>query len=98
MSIQTIWGVIDKYGRVMSGSGFSVKRDNDGEYVITFSTPFTALPAITGSQVLYGSTGEWPSDGVVFPILSTDSATAITGGKEEDISDRTFSFIAIGPV
>ena len=99
MSTNIVWGVVNKDGTInSSGGGFSITHEGEGEYIISFSPEFSATPAITGSQVLYESQGQWPTDGVVFPYLNKGAATAITGGGTDgNRSDRSFSFIAIGP-
>jgi len=101
MATKTIWGVIGKDGTVLSGSkDYQVNRDSSdqGQYTIVFNQGFSNLPAITGNQVNYGSLGEDPSDGVVFPELTRSYVKVIVGNTSSHHEARTFSFIAIGDV
>ncbi|CAL2075556.1 conserved protein of unknown function [Tenacibaculum sp. 190524A02b] len=95
MSTNTIFGTISADGNIISGSGFSVKKQSTGKYLIDFNENFSEIPAIVGSQTGYGE-GEGPTDVIVFPFLERGFATALTGNGEFIASDRQFSFIAIG--
>jgi len=99
MATRTSYGVINKDGTINSGSGdFTVTAQGNGEYIISFSPAFKGTPSIVGSQVLFGDTSQWPTDNIVFPFLNGGAATAITGGSDAgNQSNRSFSFIAIGP-
>ncbi|SUB01875.1 Uncharacterised protein [Pannonibacter phragmitetus] len=98
----TIWGVVNANGTIASGSGgegdydFAVINEGPGVYQISFNGNFAGLPAITGSQVLWGTLSESPLDNVVFPYLTAASATAITGASNGSQQNRSFSFIAVG--
>ncbi len=93
----TVWGVVNKDGSIGNGKGFSITHQGGGEYIISFSPSFSGMPAISGSQVNYGSQNEDTRDGVVFPFLNAGSATALTGDSGGSKTDRSFAFIAIGP-
>lgn len=99
METVTLWGEINANGSIVSsGGGFKVfpQQNQPGVYLIVFQTSFNAVPAIVGSQTMYGSIGESNTDGIVFPLVSTDSATAKTGDGSGNAQNRNFSFIAIG--
>ena len=96
MSDMMVSGVINSDGSKVSGHGFSVTSQGSGEYIISFSPPFSEVPAIVGSQVNFGSTGQDPRDGVVFPFVNAGAATVITGDSAGGHSSRTFAFIARG--
>lgn len=98
MATQTIWGTVAGDGNKISGTGFSVIRQNDGNYLITFSVPFSGTPTIVGSLTGMNFGGQVPLDGIVFPFLDSKSATALTGDQFGTLSDRQFSFIAMGTV
>ena len=93
------WGTIAADGSITSGSAdFKVTKTAVGVYNINFNHNFSAIPAISGSQTRLGSQAEWPTDNVVFPFLTENSATAVTGDGSAggNHSDRSFSFIVVG--
>lgn len=98
METQTIWGTVAEDGSIISGTGFSIMRQNEGNYLITFSLPFSGTPAIVGSQTGMGFGGQVPLDGIVFPFLDSQSATAFTADQHGVLKDRQFSFIVMGAV
>lgn len=95
-----VYGVVNADGSIKSGdtSQFSVYRQATGQYVISFTSGFIDIPAISGNQVLSDSLGQYNTDGIVFPFLSAQSATVLTGDSHGSKEDRSFSFIAVGPV
>lgn len=99
MSTQTLWGSVSAGGTFVSNSsGVSIAPSgNPGEYMITFIQPFSAIPAIVGSQTGFGDDDENTLDGVVFPVVSPTGATALTGDSTGSLIDRSFSFLAVGP-
>src|ERR1051325_4279921 len=95
--MEILWGAINANGTIASsGGGFSVTRQGTGQYVISFRSLFQAVPSVVGSQTNFGGLNENPLDNIVFPIVDTGSATAITGDAQGNHQDRNFSFIAIG--
>lgn len=96
MTLRTIYGVVGPNGAVLSGNGFAVTRIDNGEYQIQFNTPFSRIPAVVGSQVLFGKEGQDTRDNVIFPFLNTNGFTAITGDSGGSHKDRNFAFIATG--
>lgn len=92
-----VYGTIAADGAIVYGEGFTCSRQGDGQYLIDFEPSFSSLPAIVGSQTGYGDLDENTQDNVIFPFLSTGSATALTGDKGGSATDRQFSFIAVGP-
>lgn len=93
-----VYGSIDKNGRITSGSNFSCHRESNGTYRIVFSLPFSEAPAVVGSQTNFGSMGESTLDQITFPFVYKDSCTVLTGGSSGNAEDRSFSFIAVGPM
>jgi hypothetical protein len=97
MTTVTLWASVNSDGTSNSkSSGVEVYRNGTGEYEIKFSTAFLDLPAIVGSQCGFDSFSEDTIDNVVFPVLSTMSAVALTGDSKGNKTDRGFSFIVIG--
>lgn len=96
---RVLWGVIKPDGKTVSGSGgFTVTQPQDqpGQYVIAFPNQFSSLPAIAATQTNLGNLTESNRDGIVVPVLTTGSATLITGNNKSTPENRSFSFIAIG--
>ena len=97
-----IWGVINPDGSIQSGSktngsyNFNIVHQSSGVYQIQFDDDFNVMPAMVGSQVLFGNLAQSPLDNVVFPYLNENGATAITGDSNGSHTDRHFSFIATG--
>ena len=94
----TIYGTIGKDGSRISGSGFESSKQESGQFLIDFDQKFKDIPAIVGSQTGWGNLDQNPLDNVVFPFLTTSSATALTGSSNGGHSSRQFSFIATGEV
>jgi hypothetical protein len=92
-----LWGSINTAGKVEHGSGgFTPSRQDEGTFVISFSPTFAGLPAMVATLTKFGSTDQSPNDGIVIPLLSSSSATVLTGDNHNNLADRSFSFIAIG--
>ena len=92
-----LWGAINADGLTLAGSGgFKVSSQGSGKYVISFSAPFNSMPAIVATQTNSGSLSEANTDGVVVPILTTSSATLITGNNKSTPENRNFSFVVVG--
>ncbi|MDP9836023.1 hypothetical protein J2T09_000765 [Neorhizobium huautlense] len=95
--LRFIWATIDPNGNVLASSEqVTVKRVDTGIYGIQFGLPYKVLPTVMGSQVLFGGDNQNPLDNVVFPMVSENGITAITGDASGSRSDRHFSFLALG--
>ncbi len=93
----TLWGSIAANGsNISSSGGFSVANTDHGIYVITFSAAFRQPPAIVATQNNYGNTDQENTDGIVVPLISTTSATFVTGDANGNKSNRAFAFIVTG--
>ena len=84
-------------------TGFSVTNPREGRYEITFNIPYSSIPAITGNQVNLHNNGQWDTDGVVFPYVTKEGATVVTGDSGSTSTDpkqknRAFSFFVYGDV
>lgn len=91
------WANVSANGSIYAASeGISITRIGDGQYAISFSPPFSKVPAIVGTQTGYGTINERTTDNVVFPFVSEANATALTGDDKGIHVDRGFSIIAIG--
>ncbi|MGJ5175808.1 hypothetical protein ACQR16_17875 [Bradyrhizobium oligotrophicum] len=98
----TVWGVVNADASIQPGSStnFTVESSQPGVYTINFDPPFTAPPAIVGTQCQYDKPGapinESTKDGLVFPQVTANSATVETGNSLSTWVPRTFSFVAMG--
>jgi len=92
----TLWGSIAANATATSSSGgYTVASTSTGIYVITFSVPFRGLPSIVATQNNFGNTNEDNTDGVAVPLVSSNSATFVTGDAGGNKQNRAFSFVAI---
>jgi hypothetical protein len=96
MAQKIIWGTVSGKGRKISGTGFSVRKESTGRFLIGFDKNFSSIPAIVGSHTGHRDLGQNTKDNVVFPFLSKSSATAKVGDFNGNPIDFQFSFIAIG--
>lgn len=95
-NLRIVRGVVNGNGSIITGSGFSASRLTEGQYRITFNTPFTGAPAFTATAESNGlgdvqvvmTAGVTTSTAVLFT-----KTPGITGGS----TDMTFHFTAIGP-
>jgi hypothetical protein len=90
------WGTSKSSGHNDSHGGESTVdlTGTTGQYLIDFDFKATTIPAIVGSQTNSGNVGEANTDGIVFPRLDQQGATAITGDNTGAQQNRSFSFIA----
>ena len=96
MAQAIVWAEVGSDGELLSGAGCTVLKTHEGTYQIDFTDNFSATPAIVGSQVNRHSPEEVTTDNVVFPFVTNSQATALTGNQSGDLSNRSFSFIAVG--
>lgn len=95
-NLRIVRGVVNGNGSIIVGSGFTVSHGTEGQYTITFATPFTGPPAFTATANDFGlgDTQVVSTVGVTSTTVGVFTKTAgITGGT----TDMTFHFIAIGP-
>jgi hypothetical protein len=97
MATLKLWGSIAANGGISTSSGgFTVSNPSAGIYVIHFSPSFTSVPSVIVTQTNYGNTNESNTDGATVPLVSSYSATIITGDGGGNKTNRAFSFVAIG--
>lgn len=95
-NLRIVRGVVNGNGSIIVGSGFTVSHLSEGQYRVTFSTPFTGPPAFTATADSNGlgdvqvamTAGATSTNVVIFT-----KTAGITGGS----TDMAFHFIAIGP-
>lgn len=95
--LRIVRGVVNVTGAgatVLEGEGFSVVRNGAGDVSITFTTPFSARPAVVAMPIGtaardVGESNLSPATGSDIRLFSVTSA----GGS----ADSPFHFIAAGP-
>ena len=95
-NLRIIRGSVDAAGNIVNGSGFTISRTAPGVYLITFSTPFANTPTITASaRYLAGYAA-----GVAMPNNVTSATAEVViqfPSVGDDVGNRAFFFMAIGP-
>ncbi len=91
--IKIIRGVISSAGAITAGAGFTAAKAATGKYTITFTTAFSAQPAVTASAIDSGGINISALVGSVAASATIDFRNATNA-----YTDTAFHFIAIGPV
>lgn len=89
-----VWGVVNANGTIAGGSGdFSVTKNGTGDYTITFSPAFGAVPAVTESIEFAATTAA-----LIQHRTPTTSGVSFytTTNAGYTLSDQKFAFHAIG--
>jgi len=89
-----IHGIVDGAGNIVAGSGFAVTRAPNDLYIVTFDTPFSALPAFTATVI--AKTTLSAQHGYIAENNFSPSHFAFRIPLSPPSQDG-FSFIAIGP-
>jgi hypothetical protein len=94
-NLKIIRGAVDEAGNIDAGSGFTVSDPNLGLYVITFATPFSGIPSVTGAGVDVDGTAFYVQ---IFNVSSSAVSLALVHDPNAfgDVNGP-FHFIAIGP-
>jgi hypothetical protein len=92
-------GVVDGNGTSQAAVGFTVTRVSTGLYDITFAPPFAAIPAASVTQIWAGFEHQWGNtfDNAGLVSLEPAKMRVQTWDNTGASTDRSFSFIAIGP-
>jgi hypothetical protein len=94
-NLKIIRGAVDEAGNIDAGSGFTVSHPFDGLYNITFTTPFSGIPSVTGA-------GRNADGKTTFYVQITDVTSAyfqfsLVHNADFAFVNAPFHFIAIGP-
>ena len=96
-NLRIIRGVVDGDGSVLAGSGFTSSRSEEGNYTLTWNTPFASRPSVTATalQDLFGN------DRIASGWELNGNLTTLVNIVVRDLSgnpvNSDFNFIAIGP-
>ena len=98
--LAVIRGIVAPNGAISTGAGFIVGKVGLGLYDIRFARAFPSNPCVVATQVFPGdpgSPGGDTRDNAVIVGIAPDRVRIKTGDGAGNSSDRTFTFIAIGP-
>jgi hypothetical protein len=97
-ALRLLRGVVNKDGVILGGTGFTTKKvAGHSYYDITFSRPFSSLPAASASQLAVDGVDSLTTDNALITTISAATMRVKTGGSSGGESDRSFTFIVIGP-
>jgi hypothetical protein len=98
--LRILRGTIDGSGAILAGAGFTIAHIGTGVYDINFAAPFTGLPSVSVTQIYpdinFAPPGKTTDNAVINGVSATRVRVA-TGRDNGDLSDRSFSFIIMGP-
>jgi hypothetical protein len=95
-NLRMVRGTVRRDGTRQYGSGFESVRRNQGEYRITFTTPFADVPSAVASQIA-DSHDSKTTDNALIDFVDTKGITVYVGGAGGGKDNREFSFIVMGP-
>jgi hypothetical protein len=98
--LRILRGTVDGSGAILAGAGFTIAHIGTGVYDINFAAPFTGLPSVSVTQIFpdinFAPPGKTTDNAVINGISATRVRVA-TGRDNGDLSNRSFSFIIMGP-
>ena len=94
-NLHLIRGEVDGNGTLVAGTGFSVQRDGEGLYAVTFNPPFSGYPTFVpyANRPPAGAQARWP---VIFSLTSSRAEIMIQFANGTT-TDSDWSFCVIGP-
>lgn len=92
---QHIFGAVSKNGGVIYGEGFSVKKDREGTYKISFHNMFSGYPGVTCTN--FGGSSQNANISVSVSEIEPSQFTCETTDPNR-LEDSAFTFIAFGDV
>ncbi len=96
-NLRIVRGNVNADGTIKNGAGFTVEhRKDSGVFTIRFQNKFSDVPSATASQIALEATSS-TLDNVLIGSLTTDAATFYLGNSGGTKTDRSFSFIVMGP-
>jgi hypothetical protein len=93
-NLKIIRGAVDEAGNIDAGSGFTVSHPFIGEYVITFTTPFSGIPSVTGTGINIDGTAFFVQD---FNVTANAVTITLVHNSDSNPVNGPFDFIAVGP-
>jgi len=104
-NLRIIRGSVNDSGGIFGGSGFAVVHNFTGQYTITFTTPFSAVPSVTvtpftDEDVFFGTafrTANLYSVNASSFVVYIISGHSTVGSGAAIYVDDAFEFIAVGP-
>ena len=91
-NLRIVRGRISWDGRVLLGTGFTVVRQSQGIYTVTFSPAFSGEPVVTATLIA-------APDGYAIGVSESTASSTTFSTKTfgTSFSDLNINFIAIGP-
>ncbi len=102
-NLRIVRGTVAANGAILNGSGFTVTHAGTGDYLITFTHPFSATPTVTAStehginQFRMTASVDNPSAGSVSIVIGYHIYETIGDFYDVVLADIRFYFIAVGP-
>jgi subtilisin-like proprotein convertase family protein len=90
-NLRIVRGSFQSTGDAFVGSGYTVTREQTGYYVVTFTTPFPALPSVTATA------NDDVNLNVAIRFETLNSFRINVYNQNGDRTDVNMTFIAIGP-
>jgi hypothetical protein len=103
-NLRIIRGSVSSFGTIMEGAGFTVSLISEGDYLITFTAPFSAAPTVTAT-VDDQFDSLFLSHYLVAGVFSPNANSVRIRTRHESasstfptgVNSNKFHFIAIGP-
>ena len=92
--LRLIRGDIDGNGTVIRGTGFTVVRQSEGVYDVTFVPAFSGIPTVIATAVIGTGQPRWATNATFFQSSSTARIVMVTSGSA---TDSDWSLCVIGP-
>jgi hypothetical protein len=94
--LRIVRGTVKADGERRHGSGFISKRERKGHYVVAFDEPFSDVPSVTFST--FGGGGAIDDVASLLKLDSSKMTVQTTDtGRDANMADTEFMFIAVGP-
>ncbi len=97
-NLRIVRGTIAEDGTLLEGLGFSCSHISEGQYWVTFTTPFADIPTVTATADRPPGSGTEAAYGVMTDLVTSSTLEFVVRNTSGNVwQDRTFQFIAIGP-
>jgi len=90
-ALRMIRGAVAADGTITSGSGFSVNRFATGQYMVTFSSPFSAPPSVSAMAKFQSGAGYFLYENL------ENGRVEIRAFSDNNLANCIFTFIVVGP-
>lgn len=91
VGLKIVRGLVNADGTIAEGTGFTVVKAGTSDYTVTFTSPFSDVPAV----VVQARTQDTSIAALGTPVAASFPVTTAVGGGSA--AAKPFSFIAVGP-